>query len=63
MLAFAGVTPVVPVSLGEESPVALPLSEPPLGMWTFSRGRAPLMMLLEREGTGTLGREDVETVR
>lgn len=34
----AGVTPVLPESLGEESAVALPASEAALGICTFSRG-------------------------
>ena len=63
VLVLAGVTPVVPDSLGDESAVALPVSECSLGICTFNRGRfASVCMLFVRDGGGMLGTEDADAV-
>lgn len=64
VLGFRGVSPVVPVSLGEESAVALPVSDCSLGICTFNLGRlGSLVMLLVRDGGAIVGTEDTDEVR
>jgi hypothetical protein len=61
VLAFAGVAAVVPVSLGDEPPVALPLSDSLGGICTFNLGR--VCKLLVREGAAMVGSAVVDWVR
>jgi hypothetical protein len=66
VLVLAGVAPVVPESLGEESAVWLPASasECSLGICTFSLGRTSrAAMLFVREGGPMVGTDDVDWVR
>lgn len=61
---LAGVAPVVPESLGEESAVALPLSDCSLGICTLRRGLfASVCMLFVLDGGGICGAADVDCVR
>jgi hypothetical protein len=60
----AGVTPVVPESLGDESAVALPASECSLGICTRSLGFfTSICRLFVREIGWMAGIEDVDCVR
>jgi hypothetical protein len=64
VLARAGVAPVVPESLGDESAVALPASDCSLGIWTRSLGFfASICRLFVRETGWMAGIEDVDWVR
>lgn len=56
VLVLAGVAPVVPEPLGEDSAVALPFSESSAGICNIKRGFA---ILLVRE-TGTIGIDDAD---
>lgn len=58
VLVLAGVAPVVPDSLGDDSAVWLPASEGSLGIWTLSLGRTSLAILFVREGGGIVGTDE-----
>lgn len=60
---LAGVAPVVPDPLGEESAVALPASECSLGICTVNRGLLGSAMLFVLDGGAMLGTDDVDCVR
>jgi hypothetical protein len=61
---LAGVAPVVPESLGDDSAVALPpLAECSLGICTVSLGLFGSAILFVLEGGAILGTEEVDCVR
>lgn len=63
VLVLAGVAPVVPESLGDDSAVWLPFSECSLGICNIRRGREPSFAMLFVRDTGTGGTDDADCVR